>query len=338
MKQNRLSVQQKIRIFKNLFSGLENVYGTYVPKTGRVKVMKSKVTDNVIYNHLKGIQPYGVYLLKRDKTNAVVVDFDFQDTSLPLTFVDRAQHYRLPCYIERSKSKGYHVWMFFDSNGVLASKARMVMQHILDEIECPHTEIFPKQDKLTQEKPFGNFINAPLFGSLVPKGKTVFVDPEDGLRPFSDQWRVLQNVSLVSEAQLEEIIEVNDLLNATSNSKPNSQTHQNRKNHCIALLPCARTILDQGVNDYQRVTCFRLAVHLKQIGFPHDIAASVLHTWSKKNRPINGKHIITEQEIIEQVQSAYCHSYRSYGCEDPAIRPFCDVSCPVYQKQIAKSG
>lgn len=338
MKQNRLSVQQKIWIFKRLFSGLDRVYGTYIPKTGRVKVMKSKVTDNVIYNHLKGIQPYGVYLLMRDRTKAVVVDFDSQDTSLPLTFVDRAQHYRLSCYIERSKSKGYHVWMFFEENGVLASKARMVMQYILQEIECPHTEVFPKQDVLTPEKPFGNFINAPLFGGLVPKGKTVFVDPEDGLRPFSDQWRVLQNVSLVSEAQLKEIIEVNDLLNATSNSKPNSQTHQNRNSSCATLLPCARTILEQGVSGYQRVTCFRLAIHLKQIGFPQDITVSILHSWSKKNHPMGRKNIITEQEIIEQVKSAYCHSYRSYGCEDPAIKPFCDASCPVYQKQHAVSG
>jgi len=71
---------------------------------------------------------------------------------------------------------------------------------------------------------------------------------------------------------------------------------------------------------------------LKQIGFPQDIVVSILHTWSKKNRPINGKHTITEQEIIEQVKSAYCHFYHSYGYEDPAIRPYCSNQCPIYLK------
>jgi hypothetical protein len=60
---------------------------------------------------------------------------------------------------------------------VKASKARLVIKSILEEIECPETEIFPKQDSLQNGNSFGNYINAPLFGTLVPKNKTVFVDP-----------------------------------------------------------------------------------------------------------------------------------------------------------------
>jgi hypothetical protein len=337
MNANSMSSQGKVHLFRTLFAGLDHVYGIYDLNTGKVSVIKRNVTDSVIYNHLKGIQPYGVYLLTGDRTKAVVVDFDSQDTSLPLIFVERAKHYQLPCYIERSKSKGYHMWLFFESNGVLASKARMVVHHILQEIEFPHTEVFPKQDTLTPEKPFGNFINTPLFGAFVPKGKTVFVNPDDGLRPFVDQWKVLQNIILVSELQLNEIIEINELTQETLNAQLKQHSEQNQKSQFTALLPCARTILEQGVNQYQRVTCFRLAVHLKRIGFSKDITISILHAWSKKNHPVKGKYIITEQEIIEQVQSAYNRSYRSYGCEDAAIKPFCDTTCPIYQKNHAVS-
>jgi len=40
------------------------------------------------------------------------------------------------------------MWLFFDKQGVIARKARIVVQHILEEIEQPQTEIFPKQDEI----------------------------------------------------------------------------------------------------------------------------------------------------------------------------------------------
>ena len=43
-----------------------------------------------------------------------------------IEFVGKARHYGLAVYIERSKSKGFHVWAFFPEPGVLAWKARRV--------------------------------------------------------------------------------------------------------------------------------------------------------------------------------------------------------------------
>jgi hypothetical protein len=91
-------------------------------------------------------------------------------------------------------------------------------------------------------------------------------------------------------------------------------------------------MLKEGVSQYQRVSCFRLAVHLKRLGLPQDVAASALKAWAQKNRPSNGKGIITDGEILEQSTYAFARNYRSYGCEDEAIKPFCDKGCPVRRR------
>ena len=167
---------EKIAIFRHLFTGLPHTFGTYDPVTGRARQVKAPVTDRVLLDHLTGRQPYGVYLLIKDRTRAIAVDFDSENRLTVADFVGRANHYGISAYVERSKSKGYHAWIFFEEAGVLAKKARLVVHHLLCEINEPTAEIFPKQDGLRVYAQFGNFINAPLFGALVKHGKTVFID------------------------------------------------------------------------------------------------------------------------------------------------------------------
>jgi hypothetical protein len=320
----------KIRLFRQFFTGLTNVYGTYDPKTGRAWQVKQPVTNDTVLAHLKGLHPYGVYLLTGDCTRAVVADFDDKDSLPPIEFLNSAQHYGLPSYIETSKTKGFHVWIFFSSAGVKASKARLVVKNILEEIEYPKTEIFPRQNRQGDRTSYGNFINAPLFGGLVPEGKTVFIDPYT-LKQYPDQWAFLESVERVEEQVLDEIIELNNL------SEPNNQPvplkrdsarggeHLNR----FSLPICAQKMLQNGVSQNQRVSCFRLAVHLKRLGLPFDLTVAALTTWAQKNRPINGKGIITEREINQQTKDAYNGGYRSYGCETEVVAPFCNSDCPI---------
>jgi hypothetical protein len=90
-------------------------------------------------------------------------------------------------------------------------------------------------------------------------------------------------------------------------------------------------MLRNGVSQYQRVSCFRLAVHLRRLGLPFDVAVAALKTWALKNRPANGKGVIRDPEILSQTSYAYEHSYVGYGCESAAIKPFCDSSCSAKQ-------
>lgn len=260
-----------------------------------------------------------------------MADFDDQNLEFPKAFINRAAHYGLTAYLEKSKSKGYHAWIFFENEGVTASKARLIVSQILNEIELPKTEIFPKQDRLDSNVKFGNYIYAPLYGFFVAKGRTVFIDSSASFKPYPDQWKFLQSVQRFSESHLDEIIEINDLQQTTPENFSYTKTKTHSTISRYSLPPCAQRILNEGVKENQRDACFRMAVHLKRTGIPFDVTIATLKFWAQKNRPINGRRIITEAEIVSQTQSAYKKDYRSYGCETAAIIPYCDPICPLFQ-------
>lgn len=326
-KPNRTTAD-KIAIFRRFFSGLPNVYGTCDPATGRIRQVKQKVKDAVFLAHLTGRQPYGVYLLVGDRTRAAVVDFDVPDLQPVMDVVAALRHYAMPAYIERSKSKGHHVWIFFPETGVVAAKARAVLKHILAETGHANVELFPKQDVVDTRVAYGNFIFAPLNGRLVPRGRTVFVQSDDPTKPATNQWDFIEQAERVPESRLDEIISLNNL---TVGARPPTapRTNGDVARSTFRLPVCAQRILDQGVPDNQRVTCFRLAVHLKRVGLPHDLAVNLLRSWAAKNKPIGGKRIITDDEIRSQVADAYNKDYRGCGCETEAMARYCDRACRV---------
>ena len=321
-----VSDSQRIHLFLQLFAGRTDVHGTHAPQTGHAWQIKRPVTATVIQDHLQGRKPCGIYPLVGDRTKMVVADFDVDDGSLPLTFVRIAAELGVAGYIERSKSKGYHVFSFFDDDGVPAWKPRVVVGHILKEMGLPETEVFPKHDKLTGAAKYGNFINLPLFGRYVPDGHTVFVD--ERLEPCRDQWAFLGDVQRTPERILDYIIGRHGL--ERPKSRPISAPPGNGQNP--DLPPCAQRMLQEGVRANQRVACFRLAVQFRKAGNPYEETVSSLCAWAQRNHPADGKPIIRESEIRSQARWAYRGGYKSCGCEDPAVMPFCDPSCRLYQR------
>lgn len=328
---------EKINLFRSCFAGLTHVYGTYDPESKRSWQEKKTVTAETILAHLSGRRHYGVYLLVNDTIRAIAADFDHHDPTKPLEFIQAANHYGLAAYLEVSKSKGFHVWMFFQEDGVKAHKARLVVKAILDEIEASHTEIFPKQDSLEARASFGNFIYTPLFGRLVPEGRTVFVDPAS-LRPPENQWDLLEAVHKVQESSLDEIIQINGFSQATGAQGRTSDAGKAPLVSGSALPPCIQTMLQNGVQRFQRSSCFRLAVQLRRVGLPFDATVSVLRTWSLKNKPDKGQRIITDREIIEQASCAYQKYYQAYGCESAEMKPFCHAECHLFARQRKRGG
>jgi hypothetical protein len=333
------SASEKLALFRSLFTGLPGVYGTYDPSTGRVRQVKEPVTDQVLLAHLKGEQPYGVYLLMGDTIRALAVDFDTDELCYPLDFQAGARRHNLSTCIERSKSKGYHVWMFFEEKGVPARKARLVTQSILVRMDKRDTEIFPKHDALDEHTQYGNFINAPLFGAWVLKGRTVFVDPAAPMEVHPDQWGLLESVRRHVEKDLDGAIEQCQLQKherTQAQIQPSSSPRSPLDTSAFGLPPCARKILAEGVSSHQRVSCFRLAVHLKRSGIPHDLALVMLKAWAKKNRPTDGRRVITDQEIDYQTRCAFERPYRSFGCEHAAMAAYCHQDCPLHSHTVGK--
>jgi hypothetical protein len=224
--------------------------------------------------------------------------------------------------------------MFFSEKGVLARKARLIADYILAAIGQPNIEIFPKQDTLDENISFGNFINAPLFGSLVPKGRTVFVHPAKPTEAYPNQWELLSGVQRIEKRNLDDVIRNYDLdqLQQTNDLDQSVDSPDSTKTspQAFGLPLCAQRMLAYGVTSQQRVSCFRLAVNLRRAGIPFDLTVIMLRAWARKNRPQDGKRIITETEVKSQVKDAYKKPYRSCGCEESAVTPYCDRRCQLY--------
>jgi len=320
-----LSTEKKIELFRELFKGREDAFGTYSQESGDAFQIKEAVTNKVIEAHLLGDSPLGIYpLIDGDMCWWGCIDVDSHDFNLVKGIVEKSKlQYELPCYIERSKSKGFHIWYFLEKP-IPTYKFRLVLEMILEEEEIK-AEIFPKQDNLNGLG-YGNFVNLPLFKKTRDRDRTVFVDDDNQIYP--DQWKLLASINQISEERLDEIIEINEL----SRKTPKPPSARDNGNYKGDLLPCAKTIFENGVDEGCRDECaFRLAIHFKKKGLPQEAVIPILEAWNEKNRPP------LENTIIHQkVESAY-KGYAGYGCENPLINQFCDPNCPIKRAELSKS-
>ena len=233
--------EEKIRIFRSLFRGREDVYPIrweradgrkgYSPRgerdwlaynaarpEDRERIDRETktylpLTDQVVRAHLKGEITIGVYPLLQDESCwFLAADFDksswHEDT---IAFLRTCTKNAVPAYLEISRSgKGGHIWIFFERN-VPASLARRLGAFLLTQtMESRHQigldsydRFFPNQDTLPKGG-FGNLIALPLQRKPRNGNKSVFVNEK--LEPHSDQWALLAGVEKLHLSRIEGIV------------------------------------------------------------------------------------------------------------------------------------
>ncbi|MFC1966230.1 DEAD/DEAH box helicase family protein [Chloroflexota bacterium] len=232
---------EKIRLFRSLFHGREDVYAILwqnktTLKSGYSPVCKNEwapglcqkfkvkcsacpnrelapLTDQVIQNHLEGKFTAGVYpLLKDDSCYFLAIDFDKQSWAEDIvSFCKTCQSLDIPAALERSRSgNGGHVWIFF-SEAVPASSARNLGCYLVTRTMSrrhqlgmdSYDRLFPNQDTVPKGG-FGNLIALPFQKVPGEKGNTLFLD--ENFKPYPDQWSYLASIKRVPPSILENAV------------------------------------------------------------------------------------------------------------------------------------
>lgn len=234
-----------LNVFMSLFKGRQDVFAIRWERDGRSGYMPaydlnwdefaihkanggtlkdfpnksySQLTELRLLNHLSGKEVIGLYpLLPNNYSWFIAADFDESETGKiswqdeVKLFMDACERYKLPVYLERSRSgRGAHVWMFFE-NSYPAFKSRKIMLHILEStgIISPfdknsnYDRLFPNQDSHSG-KGIGNLIALPLQKKAVDNNNSCFIDP-DSYMPYPDQRSFLRTIKKVDILQLEQI-------------------------------------------------------------------------------------------------------------------------------------
>ena len=149
-------------LFITLFRGRGDVYGH---EDGRC--VKAPLTPEVFQNHLDGIAAIGVYpMVPLGNGHGVVwgcSDIDVDDYAGACRIRDALRAAGVPAFIERSRSKGYHVWVFCEGIVPAADMRRMLMAaHIV--ADYPAREVNPKQETLNDGQ-YGNYVRLPYWNA-----------------------------------------------------------------------------------------------------------------------------------------------------------------------------
>ena len=334
---SNLTNDEKINLVKDIFRGRNDAYGE-----GAGLCTKRPVTNEVIKTHLQGQKRIGRYPLSPEimdgkGTYWLCIDIDELDVSIVFEALNAIEGLGFTPYVEKSKSKGWHIWICF-SEPVKASEARALGQYVAEsvtkEFEGAKVEVFPKQNSL-ENTPYGNYVNLPLFGPDVQNGKTVFVNSENGFKPFDDQWTVLSNIIKITPEELHDIIETEGLDSPEEELTTNVKIETGNYGDMLPCVPKMMAGVSQGHRD---IVAFTLAKHLRiEKKFPQEATLAILQMWNQKNMPP-----LDNQTITQKVASAYTgrggKGYSSLGCDDALIKQFCDKeNCSVFSTKDSDS-
>ncbi len=256
----------KIRLYRSLFHGRDDVFAKRSPTTGayfpdyalnwdefnahkasggRMATFKNKkltpLTDEIILKHLIGQITIGIYPILEDNTSYfLAADFDKEN------WLEDSRNYQeemaklgLSSYIERSRSgNGGHVWVFFD-DAYPCYKSRVTGLEVVRKVlklsafdkEASFDRLFPNQDTIAKDG-FGNLIALPFQGESVRAGNTVFINPDTGT-PFEDQFEILKSAKRHSAKELDAAYDkvigntVGEATSSTKNKKLKISVGQN---------------------------------------------------------------------------------------------------------------
>lgn len=160
--------------FKKVFKGNSSGYGSTTllepDEDGKVQVkcqtIKEQLLPVTIQRHLEGKESIGISPLQENSTcHFAVIDIDRYDFDL-MDIVRAIYDFGMPLFPCYSKSKGLHIYMFFEEDIDAHNAQNLAHQYVSLFCLDPKTEVFPKQTSVTDTTKYPSWINLPYFNVL----------------------------------------------------------------------------------------------------------------------------------------------------------------------------
>lgn len=284
-------------------------------------------TSSHMMEHLKGERTYAPYQISQNNTiKWVCFDIDSYHDVDPSLIHEKvravaANIYKKlgpnHCLVEKSGSKGFHVWIFF-SEPIDVALGFALGHELVQEIPTTndiHIEIYPKQQT---NKVFGNTVKLPLGIHQKTGERCWFVG--SSFTPRDDQWSALSNVKTIDTSWVKH--------NITPRFKRVVKDSPNTFKSYAPL--CLSTILEEGCSEGIRdEAAFREACYLRDKGIPSSLASVLLDEWNKRNTPP-----LDDDELTLKIEQAYGENYPFRPCHLPQFDGFCRSSCVFFERKV----
>lgn len=181
-------------LIRTLFVNRRDTYAKQ-NENGSYTRIEQPLTMYILARHLRGEITVGAYQLDENNlTRYLCFDLDPEHLSSPRETVEKIlieclnkptpsapRFYRSSVLLEASRypDPSYHIWVLFVP-AISAKVVRWLGLKILEHANInPKTvEVFPKQEELTKDRPFGNFVKLPLGFHQEKKKWSCFLDFE----------------------------------------------------------------------------------------------------------------------------------------------------------------
>ena len=298
-------------------------------------IENAPITDRIVLMHLQGKITLATYALKEDNSvRWLCFDIDLikgQDDNEEHRQAVHDQTRRIvkalyeifgPSYylVERSGSKGFHVWVFF-SSPVPAYKVYSFGRWITVNNPSPdfiEVEIYPKQVTRGHD---GSMIKAPLGIHKKTGVRCFFVD--NTFEDIEDQWKHLASVKTVTGERLDEILKKKNVSMITT-IRTDSQQFET-----FGSLPCVSNMMAEGLEEGCRDEgLFTVAAWIKRRGIPEVIGSTMLHEVNGKTKPP-----LSDQEVETKIRSVYDGDYSEFPCNKSSLDSYCSSSCRFFESK-----
>ena len=261
----QLTSKEAVQRFASLFLGRSDVWGAL-----HGEAIKEQVPEAYYFGHLSGKTSLGIYPLRLDgNIRWCAVDIDKNEIDIAIAVVEVLASFGINkgVYLERSKGKGFHVLLLF-SDWTPATSVRWILKSALLPAGLPQTtEIFPKQDQLTKDTPWGNYLNLPYFGGDNPDGKRMILHPDTH-----------QPIPLLIWLENVDTFPIEELSSVCSRLTPNSQDNSTLPSLKTGLRELLSTAHTTGS---RRPTLASVIGHLRSRGLAEDVAVLLVVPWAR---------------------------------------------------------